>query len=114
MGQGSSEPRKSYSRTIRLRANEAVPRTSEQYQLVGIRINGEFDIGVSSAPEDGESIDQFPQTVSDVLPDMAAETIDMDRLRAETTEENWPVIGMVTLSRIDGETVDVSIEWVPS
>lgn len=73
-------------------------------------MNGEFDIGVAAAPEDGGSIDRFPQTVSDVLPDMAAELFDMDRLRAETTEENWPVIGMVTLSPVDGETVDVSIE----
>lgn len=114
MGHDSSQPRTSTSRTVRLPATEGVPRTAERYRLVGIRINAEFNIGVEAPSGDGGSIEQFPQPVHDVLPEMAAETIDMHRLRADTTHEDWPPLGMITLSRQSGNTVTVEIEWLPS
>lgn len=110
---GQESPYESTSRTLTLPPNEAVPRTDRTYRVVGIRMGGDLDIGVSVLPDDDRSIDGFPQTVHDVLPDLAAEHLDFDRLGAETTRENWPVVGMMTLSRVDGETVDVSIEWIP-
>lgn len=110
---GQESPYESTSRTLTLPPDEAVPRTEETYRVVGIRLGGELDIGVSVLPGDDRSIDEFPQTVHDALPDLAAEHLDFDRLRAETTRENWPVIGIVSLSRVDCETVDVSIEWIP-
>lgn len=104
--------RRRSSRELVLPPYEAVPRTSQTYHVVGIQLHGEHDIGVSVPPADDHSIDEFPQSVHDILPDMAAETIDVDRLEAETTEESWPVVGILTLSRVDGETVNVTVEWI--
>lgn len=110
---GQESPYKSTTQTLTLPQHEAVPRTDQTYRVVAIRMSGEFDIGVSVLPGDDGSIEGFPQTVHELVSDLAEEHLDFDRLRAETTQEDWPVIGMMTISRVDGETVDVRIEWIP-
>lgn len=77
-------------------------------------MHGGFDFGVSVRPADDGSIDEFPQFVHDELPRMAAGAVDVDRVRAETTGDRWPVIGTLFVTPGHGDTVTVRIEWVPS
>lgn len=113
MSQDTSYPSTSTNRIIRLPPNERVPRTSERYVVLGIRLNGEFNIGVRVPGNEDRSIEQFPHTVHEILPDIADDAVDLDRLRSDTTYENWPLLGTVTLSRENGDTVKVDIEWLP-
>lgn len=77
-------------------------------------MDGSFDFGVSVRPADDGTVDEFPQFVHDALPEMAAEAVDVDRVRAETTGERWPVVGTVFVSPGHGERVTVRVEWLPS
>lgn len=113
MGQNSRPRARFVTRTVRLPAYEAVPRTRDRYRVVALRIDGEFDIGVTVVPDDDRTIDKFPQTVHDILPEMADGAVDMHRLRDETTAERWPVFGRLTLSRQSGDTVCMAVEWLP-
>lgn len=74
-------------------------------------MNGEFGIGVSIPSEGDGTIDDFPLPVYDALSDMAEDAIDMDRLRAGTTDERWPIVGSLTTSPGEGDTIDVNVEW---
>lgn len=74
-------------------------------------MNGDFGIGVSVRPDDEGTIDDFPLPVYDALSDMAEDAIDMDRLRAGTTDERWPIVGSLTTSPGEGDTIDVNVEW---
>lgn len=113
MGQNPRSRTRFVMRSVRLPAYEAVPRTRDRYRVVGLRIDGEFDIGITVAPDDDGTIDKFPQTVHDILPEMADGAVDVHRLRDETTAEHWPVFGRLTLSRESGDTVRVAVEWLP-
>lgn len=77
-------------------------------------MNGSFDVGVSVPADEDRSIEEFPQTVFDVVSEAVEADLDGDRLRVDTTEEHWPRLGTVTISRVDGETVHVRIEWEPT
>lgn len=114
MSKDTSRPKKWSTQTVTLPGNEPVPRTPMMFRVVGLQMNGDFDLGVRAEPEEDWSIDEFPQPVHDILSDMATDTIDMDRVRAEATQETWPRLGMLTLSRESGDTVKVDIEWLPS
>lgn len=114
MDQDSLLPGTSTRRTVRVRANERVPRTDEQYHVTGLRINGDFDIGVSVPSDDNGSIDDFPHSVHEILPDMVADIIDINHIREETTDEEWTALGILTLSRQGGDTVNVRFEPDPS
>lgn len=101
------------TRTFSLPSSDDLPRTGNTYSLHGTRMNGDFGIGASVRPEDEGTIDDLPLPVYDALSEMADAAIDMDRLRADTTAEKWPIIGSLTTSRGEGDTVDVAIEWIP-
>lgn len=77
-------------------------------------MQGNFDVGVSVLPDDDYTIDDFPRTVFDVVTEAVEADLDRDRLQADTTDEHWPLLGTVTISRVDGETVHVRIEWEPT
>lgn len=77
-------------------------------------MDGAFDFGVSVRPADDGTIDEFPQFVHDVLPEMAAEAVDVDRVMGETTEERWPVIGTLFVTPGHDDTVIVRVDWVPT
>lgn len=112
MGQ-EFQTRPTTTRTLWMPVDEAVPRASRSYRVHSIRMEGEFDIGVSVPPDEDGTIDDVPPRVHDHLTDMAEENIDLKRVEAETTAEDWPVIGTVTLSRVDDETVNLVVEWEP-
>lgn len=114
MALDSLPPGNSPSRTVRVRANERVPRTAEQYHVIAIQMHGTFDIGVKGSPDDGGSIDDFPHSVHEILPDMVADIFDLDHIRDETTDEEWTALGTLTLSRHSGDTVNVRFEPDPS
>lgn len=103
--------RRDTTRTVRLPPDQTVPRRSRTYRVHSIRWDGDLDVGVSIPPEAEGTIDDFPPVVHDVLVDEVEENVDRDRREAETGDETWPIIGMMTLSRGEGETVDVAVEW---
>lgn len=101
------------TRTLSLPSSDDLPRTSRTYYLQGTRLDGEFGIGVSVHPEAGGTIDDLPAAVHGALSEMADDAIQVDRLRADTTEENWPIVGTMTTSPGEGCAVDVDVEWRP-
>lgn len=88
--------------------------TPRSYRVHGIRIDEGFDYGVSVRPADDGTIDDFPQFVHDALPGMAAEAVDVERVRAETTGDRWPVVGTLFVRPGPGDAVTVRVEWVPT
>lgn len=101
------------TRTVRLPADDGVSRSSQMYRVHSIRLNGELDVGVTVPPEADGTVDDCPPAVHDVLSDLAEERTDPDRLEAMTTQADWPVIGVMILTRLDPGTVEVSVEWIP-
>lgn len=85
----------------------------QMYRVHSIRLDGELDVGVSVPPGAEGTVDEFPPSVHDFLTDVADEHTDADRLETLTTPEEWPVIGVMILNRLDAGTVDVSVEWIP-
>lgn len=114
MGQEAVAPSRSTRQTLSVPPDESPVATPRSYRVHGIRIDEGFDYGVSVRPADDGTIDEFPQFVHDALPGMASEAVVVERVRAETTGDRWPVIGTLFVTSGPGDTVTVRVEWVPT
>lgn len=104
----------STTRTVALPPSEAAPRDGARYRVHGIRMNGDFEIGISVPPDDEGTVDDVPPTLHETVAEVAEETLDVDRISAETTEGRWPNLGTVTVSPVDDTAVTLAIEWLPA
>lgn len=102
------------SRTLTLPSGDAVPRTTRTYRVHGTWMDGEFQVGITVRSGEDGSVDELPHAVYETISDSAQDHVDFDRLGTDATDATWPNIGMATLSPVDGSTVTLFIEWLPS
>lgn len=93
-------------------ADDIAEYDGHKYSIRALRLDGDFDIGISHTGGGSPPAEIVPPEVYETVESSVRSEVDIEEVRRQTTPEEWPQLGTIRLEARDDESLAVDVELV--
>lgn len=95
--------------TVKYSRSDAATYDGHEYRIKGIRMEGDFEIGLTHIGGGVPPSDIVPAEIYDAVESRIRSQIDVGTVESKTTVEYWPTLGTLELIQVDDNEVKVNL-----